>query len=76
LNLALRNEAESLVLRQQLLVLSRKSRKSVRVRSVDRLIWVWLYDLFPLAIVIVKPRPHCAGSDEAFALLALEVLAS
>jgi hypothetical protein len=52
-------EAEILVLRQQLLVLSRKTRKRVRLRSIDRLILVWLYRLFRSmldAIVIVKPE--------------------
>jgi hypothetical protein len=35
-------EAEILVLRQQLLVLSRQTRKRVRLRSIERLILVWL----------------------------------
>ena len=52
-------EAEILLLRQQLLVLSRKSRKRVRLRNIDRLILVCLYHLFPSvldAIVVVKPE--------------------
>ncbi len=52
-------EAEILVLRQQLLVLSRKSRPRVRLRNIDRLLLVWLSRLFPSvvdAIVIVKPK--------------------
>ena len=52
-------EAEILVLRQQLLVLSRKSRKRVHLRNIDRLILVWLCRLFPSvldAVVIVKPE--------------------
>jgi transposase InsO family protein len=52
-------EAEILVLRQQLLVLSRKSSKRVRLRNIDRLILVLLSRLFPSvldAIVIVKPE--------------------
>jgi transposase InsO family protein len=52
-------EAEILVLRQQLLVLSRRSRKRVRLRNIDRLMLVWLSRLFPSvvdAIVIVKPE--------------------
>jgi hypothetical protein len=52
-------EAEILVLRPQLPVLSRKSRKRVRLRSIDRLILVWLYHLFPSvleAIVIKRTR--------------------
>ena len=36
-------EAENLVLRQQVIVLSRKSRSRVRLRNPDRLIFVWLY---------------------------------
>src|SRR3984893_7010277 len=52
-------EAENLVLRQQVIVLSRKSRSRVRLRKVDRLIFVWLYRFFPSilnSIVIVKPE--------------------
>lgn len=50
-------EAEILVLRQQLLVLNRKS--STRLRNTDRLVLMWLYRLFPSvldAIIIVKPE--------------------
>ena len=52
-------EAENLVLRQQVIVLSRKSRPRVRLRNLDRPILVWLYRFFPSilnAIVIVKPE--------------------
>jgi transposase InsO family protein len=52
-------EAEILVLRQQLLVLSRKSGRRVRLRNIDRLVLVWLSRLFPSlldAIIIVKPE--------------------
>jgi hypothetical protein len=49
-------EAEILVLRQQLLVLKRKSRKRVHLRNIDRLILVWLCRLFLDAVVIVKPE--------------------
>ena len=35
-------EAENLVLRQQVIVLSRKSRSRVQLRNIDRLIVVWL----------------------------------
>lgn len=52
-------EAEILFLRQQLLVLSRKSGKRVRLRNIDRLVLVCLSRLFPSlldAIVIVKPE--------------------
>jgi hypothetical protein len=40
-------EAENLVLRQQVIVLSRKSRSRVRLRNIDRLIFVWLFDASP-----------------------------
>jgi hypothetical protein len=42
-------EAEIFVLRQQLLVLSRKSPARVRLRNVDRLVLVWLYRSVPVA---------------------------
>src|SRR6202047_5295713 len=54
-----RLEAENIVLRQQLIVLSRKARSRVRLRNIDRLIFVWLYRLFPSilnAIIVVKPE--------------------
>jgi hypothetical protein len=52
-------EAENLVLRQQLIVLSRKSRSRVRLRNIDRLTFVWVYRCFPAilnAITVVKPE--------------------
>ena len=54
-----RLEAENLVLRQQVIVLSRKSPSRVWLRNTDRLIFVWLYPLFPWilnAISVVKPE--------------------
>lgn len=54
-----RLEAENLVLRQQLLVLNRRLPGRLRLRNIDRLIFVWLYRLFPSlldAIIIVKPE--------------------
>jgi hypothetical protein len=50
---------EILVLLQQPVVLSRKSASRVRLRTLDRLILVWLYRLCPLilnAIPLVKPE--------------------
>jgi hypothetical protein len=38
-----RLEAENLLLRQQLVVLRRKSPKRVRLWNIDRLLLVWLY---------------------------------
>jgi hypothetical protein len=40
-------QAEILVLRQQVLVLSRKSVLRARLRNLDRLLLVWLYRIFP-----------------------------
>jgi transposase InsO family protein len=54
-----RLEAENLVLRQQVIVLSRKSGSRVWLRNIYRLIFVWIYRLFPSilnAITVVKPR--------------------
>jgi hypothetical protein len=52
-------EAENLVLRQQVIVLSRKPRSRVRLRNIDRLIFVWLFRFFPAilnVITVVKPE--------------------
>ena len=52
-------EAENLVLRQQVIVLSRKFTSRVRLRNIDRLIFVWLYRCFTAilnAITVVKPE--------------------
>jgi hypothetical protein len=54
-----RLEAENLLLRQQLVVLRRKSPKRVRLWNIDRLLLVWLYRLYPSlldAIIIVQPE--------------------
>ena len=53
-------EAENLVLRQQVIILSRKSRSRVRLRNIDRLIFVWLYRFFPSILNAIRwssPRP-------------------
>ena len=53
------DDAEILFLRQQLLVLTRSAPSRVRLKSIDRLIFVWLYQLFPSlldAAVIFKPE--------------------
>jgi hypothetical protein len=52
-------EAENLVLRQQVTVLRRKSRSRMRLRNIDRLIFIWLYRFFPSilnVITVVKPE--------------------
>jgi len=54
-----RLEAEIIALRQQVIVLSRKSGSRVRLRNIDRLVFVCLYRLFPSivdAIIVVKPE--------------------
>ncbi len=42
-----RLEAENIVLRQQVIVLSRWSAARVRLSDIDQLVLVWLYRLFP-----------------------------
>ena len=59
LKLRARLEAENIVLRQQVIVLSRKARSRVRLGNIDRLLFVWLYRMFPSilnAITVVKPE--------------------
>jgi hypothetical protein len=54
-----RLEAENLLLRQQLVVLRRKSPKRLRLWNIDRLLLVWLCRLYPSlldAIIIVQPE--------------------
>ncbi len=54
-----RLEAENLILRQQVIILSRKSPSRVRLRNIDQLIFVWLYRCFPAilnAITVIKPE--------------------
>jgi transposase InsO family protein len=53
------HDAEILFLRQQLLVLRRSAPARLRLRNTDRLIFVWLYRLFPSlldAAVVFKPE--------------------
>ena len=52
-------EAEMAFLRQQLLLLKRAAPARLRLRTADRLIFVWLYRLFPSvleAAVVFKPE--------------------
>src|SRR5260370_26846159 len=54
-----RLDAENLLLRQQLIVLRRKSSARVRLWNIDRLLLVWLYRLYPSlldVIIIVQPE--------------------
>jgi transposase InsO family protein len=52
-------KAEIVLLRHQLNVLHRRNPRSLRLRGVDRALFVWLYRLFPSvlgAVTIVKPQ--------------------
>jgi len=52
-------EAETAFLRQQIVVLKRSALARLRLRTADRLIFVWLYRLFPSlleAAVVFKPE--------------------
>src|SRR5215469_4283251 len=52
-------EVETAFLRQQLVVLKRSAPARLRLRTADRLIFVWLYRLFPSvreAAVVFKPE--------------------
>src|ERR1700730_13401728 len=52
-------EAENIILRQQVIVLSRKAPSRVRLRNIDRLIFIWPYRCFPAilnVIIVVKPE--------------------
>ena len=54
-----RLEAENLILRHQLVVLRRKSPRRVKLWSIDCLLFVWSYRLYPSlldAIIIVQPE--------------------
>jgi hypothetical protein len=54
-----RLEAEIVVLRQQLMVLRRRSPSKPKLTVADRLLFVWLYRLFPSvlnAITIIQPE--------------------
>ena len=54
-----RIEAENLALRHQLNVVCRQAPKRVRLRSSDRLLFVWLYRLWPDlldSVIIVQPE--------------------
>jgi hypothetical protein len=72
-----RLEAENLILRQQLIVLRRKSPTRVRLRNIDRLLLVWLYRLYPSlldAIIIVQPETVLRLAPMGFPrIVALEV---
>jgi hypothetical protein len=70
-------QAENLVLRHQLNVLRRKSRRRITSSAIDRLLFVGLYALVPSvldALQIVKPRySDPVASCRLSNLLALEI---
>ncbi len=48
-----------MVLRKQMIVLSRIARSRARLRNIDRLILIWMYRPFPTilnAVTVVKPE--------------------
>ncbi len=54
-----RIEAENLALRHQLNIVSRSARKRVRLCKSDRLLFIWLYRLWPNvleSVVIIQPE--------------------
>ena len=54
-----RIKAQNVVLRQQVLILSRKSPTGVRLKNLDQLVLVWLYRSFHSIlnpITVVKPE--------------------
>src|SRR6516165_151949 len=63
--------SEVAFLRQQLLILKRSAPARLRLRNADRLIFVWLYRLFPSllgATVIFRPETLVRGHRSGFRL--------
>jgi hypothetical protein len=62
-------ELELIALRHQVSVLRRQHPDRLRLFSTDRLLWVWLYRVWPQilnAMVLVKPAPWSSGIAMAF----------
>ena len=70
-------ELENLALRHQLHVLRRQRPGRLRLLTIDRLLWVWLYRLWPRCLgtmVLVKPGPPSFnGTVKAFACFGVGV---
>src|SRR5215469_7349099 len=69
-------EAETAFLRQQLVVQKRSAPARLRLRTADRLIFVWLHRLFPSvreAAVVFKLETLALASERVRSVLALEV---
>jgi hypothetical protein len=63
-------ELENLALRHQMHVLRRQRPGRPRLFALDRLLWVWLYRIWPRcvdAMVLVKPPPSFNGIVKASA---------
>ena len=74
-----RLEAEIVILRHQLNVLRRRVSSKPKLSVADRLLFVWLYRLFPsvlAAITIVQRDDHSVAPDRLPTVLALEVALS
>jgi putative transposase len=64
-------ELELVVLRHQVTVLRRRRPGQLRLFSTDRLLWVWLYRLWPQvlnAMVLVKPATVVQWHHKGFRL--------
>src|SRR5260370_15092357 len=64
-------ELENLALRHQLHVLRRQRPGRLRLFSIDRLLWVWLYRLWPRcleAMVLVQPATVIQWTRQSFRL--------
>jgi putative transposase len=62
-------ELELVALRHQVAVLNRQRAGRLRLCSLDRLVWVWLYRVWPRCLetmVLVKPRLWSNGTAKAF----------
>jgi hypothetical protein len=61
-------ELELIALRHQVTVLRRQRPGRPQLSSLDRLLWVWLYRIWPQALhtmVLVKPQPWSIGIARA-----------
>jgi putative transposase len=65
-------ELEVIALRHQLAVLRRQRRDRPRLRSIDRLLWVWLYRVWPRCLDVmglVKPATVVQWHRQGFSAL-------
>ena len=67
-----RLEAENAALRQQLIVLRRKTKGRARLTNADRCFFIELYRWFPSIleiITIIQPETSCVGIGPAFVVI-------